>query len=388
MSSGNRFRVIEDEETSAFTNVKDLELEETLLGWEALCGIAYKFPSLSTLSCSLNQLSVLPTVSFGALADTLTTLTLEFNGFTSFADLASLSSLSSLRNLHLKGNSISTISRPSVPTPVFPPSLQYLDISYNAVMTWSFVDVLPTSFPGLTALRLAHNPVYDRPDPDAIGGGTQTKSTDEAFMITIGRLGGLKALNFTPISTADRANGEMFYLSRIAKQLASVPEAAEPEVLAQHARYAELCDIYGAPDIIRRDEIDPTYLEARLITVHFTHKTMTTKTITIPKSSDIYAVKGVAGRLFGAEPLRLRLVWETGEWDPVGGFDEDENADDSSDEEDAGVGGEGAETGADASAREEKGGRWVKREVELKDGPRQLGFCVDGMDVKIRVEDR
>ncbi|GKT63513.1 LOW QUALITY PROTEIN: tubulin-specific chaperone [Colletotrichum tofieldiae] len=386
--NGNRFRVIEGGDTGAFSNVKDLELEETLLGWEALCDIAHKFPSLSSLSCSLNQLSALPTVSFGPLADTLTTLTLEFNDFASFADLASLSSLTSLRNLHLKGNNISTISPLSAPAPIFPASLQYLDISYNAVTTWSFIDALPTSFPGLTALRLAHNPVYDRPDPDAMGGGTQTKSTDEAFMITIGRLGALKALNFTPISTADRANGEMFYLSRIAKQLASVPEAAEPEVLAQHARYAELCDIYGAPDVIRRDEINPTYLEARLITVHFTHTAMATKTVTIPKSSDIYAVKGVAGRLFGAEPLRLRLVWETGEWDPVGGFDEDENADDSSDEEDAGRGGEGAETGTDTTAREEKGGRWVKREVELKDGPRQLGFCVDGMDVKIRVEDR
>ncbi|KAK6213961.1 putative CAP-Gly domain-containing protein [Colletotrichum tabaci] len=385
--NGNRFRLIEDDETSAFTKVTELELEETLLDWGALCGIALKFPSLATLSGSLNQLSVLPTVSFGTLADTLTTLTLEFNDFTSFADLAPLSSLTSLRNLHLKGNSIAAISPPSVPSPIFPPSLQYLDLSYNAVTTWSFVDALPTSFPGLTALRFAHNPVYDRPDPEAIGGGSQTKSTDEAFMITIGRLGALKALNFTPISTADRANGEMFYLSRIAKQLASVPEAAEPEVLAQHARYAELCGIYGAPDVIRRDEINPTYLEARLITVHFAH-TMETKTIMIPKSSDIYAVKGVAGKMFGAEPLRLRLVWETGEWDPVGGFDEDENADDSSDGEDAVRGGEWAETWTDAAAREEKGGRWVKREVELKDGPRQLGFCVDGMDVKIRVEDR
>ncbi|KAK2027107.1 CAP-Gly domain-containing protein [Colletotrichum zoysiae] len=386
--NGNRFRVIEDGETSAFAKVKDLELEETLLDWGALCGIARKFPSLSTLSCSLNQLPVLPPVSFGVLANTLTTLTLEFNEFTSFADVASLSSLTSLRNLHLKGNSISTIAPPSTPTPVFPPSLQYLDISYNAVTTWSFIDALPISFPGLTALRLAHNPVYDRPDPNAISGGAQTKSTDEAFMITIGRLGALKALNFTPISAADRANGEMFYLSRIAKQLASVPEAAEPEVLAQHARYAELCDKYGAPDIIRRDEINPNYLEARLITVNFTHMTKATKTVTIPKSSDIYAVKGIAGRLFGAEPLRLHLVWETGEWDPVGGFDEDENAGDSSEEEDAGKSGEEAGTGTDTIAREEKGGRWVKREVELKDGPRQLGFCVDGMDVRIRVENK
>ncbi|KAK1638354.1 CAP-Gly domain-containing protein [Colletotrichum phormii] len=395
--NGNRFRVIETEETQAFAKVTELELEETLLDWEALCGLARKFPSLETWSCSLNQLTVLPSVSFGSLASTLTTLDLEFNEFTSFSDIAALSSLSSLRNLHLKGNNITTISSPSSPVPTFSSSLQYLDISYNAVASWAFVDALRTSFPGLTALRFAHNPIYDHPDPDAAGGDNQTKSTDEAFMVTIGRLASLKVLNFTAISAKDRENADMFYLSRIARQLASVPEAAEPEVIAQHARYKELCDLYGAPDVIRRDEINPTYLEARLITVHFTHAAaarpdsqgqggeQVPKTATIPKSCDVYAVKGIAGRLFGAEPLRLRLVWETGEWDPVGGFDEEENADDSSDEEDAAAGrsGEGL-----AGAQEARGGRWVKREVELRDGPRQLGFCVDGMDVNIRVEDR
>ncbi|KAF4777349.1 CAP-Gly domain-containing protein [Colletotrichum scovillei] len=394
--NGNRFRVIETGETQAFAKVTELELEETLLSWEALCGLALKFPSLETWSCSLNQLTVLPSVSFGSLAATLTTLDLEFNEFTSLSDIAALSSLESLRNLHLKGNNIATISSPSGPVPTFSTSLQYLDISYNAVASWAFVDALPTSFPGLTALRFAHNPIYDRPDPDAAAGDNQTKSTDEAHMVTIGRLASLKALNFTAISPKDRENADMFYLSRIARQLASVPEAAEPEVIAQHARYKELCDLYGAPDVIRRDEINPTYLEARLITVHFTHVATAarsdggsreegqqmTKTATIPKSCDVYAVKGIAGRLFGAEPLRLRLVWETGEWDPVGGFDDEENADDSSDEEDAAAGRSGE------GAQEARGGRWVKREVELRDGPRQLGFCVDGMDVNIRVEDR
>ncbi|KAF6839884.1 Tubulin-specific chaperone E [Colletotrichum plurivorum] len=333
-------------ELESLRSVKELELEETLLDWEGLCGLARMFPDLTTLSCSLNQLSALPSVPFAHLSHTLTTLTLEFNDFNSLVDLASLSSLESLRNLHLKGNNISTISPPGAPVPVFPQSLQYLDISYNAVTSWSFIDDLPTSLPGLTALRFAHNPIYERPDPEAVGGGgNQTKSTDEAYMLTIGRLGCLKALNFTTISNSDRANAEMFYLSRIARQLASIPEAAEAEVLSQHARYGELCSIYGAPDIIRRDEINPSYLEARLITVHFSNLATsgdalqtTTKTTTIPKSSDIYAVKGIAGRLFGKEPLRLRLVWETGEWDPVAGFDEeDEDADDSSDEEDAGA---------------------------------------------------
>jgi hypothetical protein len=95
------------------------------------------------------------------------------------------------------------------------------------------------------------------------------------------------------------------------------------------------------------------------------------------------------GKLFGLPPLKLRLVWETGEWDPVGGFDE---AGDSSEEEDLEAEWERKEEAGSLDDEmpqlARKGGRWVKREVELKDGPRQFGYCVDGLEAKIRVERR
>ena len=42
---------------------------------------------------------------------------------------------------------------------------------------------------------------------------------------------------------------------------------------------------------------------------------------TLPRTLDIYAFKGFVGRLFKLRPMGLRLIWETGEWDPVGGVD-------------------------------------------------------------------
>lgn len=104
----------------------------------------------------------------------------------------------------------------------------------------------------------------------------------------------------------------------------------------------------------------------------------------------MYAVKGIAGRLFGISPLQTKLVWETGEWDPVGGFDE-ETGDSSEDEEvelkkerreDSDVGEFVKKEGGDGG----KAGRWVKREVELRDGPRQFGYCVEGVEAMVRVE--
>jgi hypothetical protein len=282
-----------------------------------------------------------------------------------------------LRNLHLKGNSIVDIAGENVAAPVFSTSVQYLDVSYNQIEKWSFVDKLPAAFPGLTGLRITHNPVYDIKGDDA-----KASSSEEAHMFTIARLAVLRSLNFSEITSDDRMNAEMFYLSRIAKQLAAVPESAEDTVKAEHPRYTDLCEIYGEPDVMRRDEVNPAFLEARLLTVTFTCKDKQRATKRIPKSFDIYAVKGIAGGLFGLSPLRLRLVWETGEWDPVAGFD-DEAADSDEEGEDLP---ETKEDSDDAASAVNTRGRWVKREVELSDSPRQLGYVVDGPVAAIRVE--
>lgn len=381
--------------------------------WEEMCHISTKFPILSTLIASINQLSYLPETPLQHLSTTLTSLYLELNDFTSISDVASLAGLKRLRNLHLKGNNISSLAKDgdaSSPLPVFADSLQYLDISYNQVSTWTFVDDLPTCFPGLVSLRFAHNPIYNSPDPEFT---TQPKAaTEEAYMFTVGRLANLRALNFGAISADDRQDAEMFYLARIGKHLAAVPESRAADVLAGHKRYAELCALYGPPVVSREKQINPAFLEARLVTVHFVlhrreeggdggESVAVERTTRIPKSFDIYAVKGIAGKLFGAKPLSLRLIWETGEWDPVAGFDDE--VEDSSDEEEGGLEDRDAaktqpadyapqqqqqQGTTGASAGEGRAGKWVKREAELHDGPRQLGFCVDGLEAKIRVEIR
>lgn len=403
VSSGNRFQLLHEEGVGsfedAFDGVTDLELEETLLSWEGIVDIASGFPSLTKLSASLNQFSSIPQTGLGSLTTSLTTLSLEFNEFTSLADLAPLKSLTALKSLQLKGNSISTIT-PSldVPQPTFAPSLVFLDVSYNDIASWSFIDDLPNSIPSLTALRISHNPIYNSQSPvDKPSLNAQAKTAEEAYMIAVARLPTLRSLNFSAVSAQERTNAELFYLSRIARQLASVPEDQESGVLTQHPRYASLCEVHGEPDVLRREEINPNFLEARLVKVQFRLEGERARTATteIPRSFDVYAVKGIAGRIFEKPPLALRLVYETGEWDPVGGYDE-QVGDDSEEEDDADARALDEDLRREqevAAAQGEKvelagGGQWVKREVELADGPRQLGFCVDGLEATIRVEVR
>ncbi|KAL6895809.1 hypothetical protein HDV57DRAFT_480490 [Trichoderma longibrachiatum] len=390
--NGNRFQdVLTDEALqgaeSVFGGLTELQLGETMLSWQELCLIASKCPSLTTLLVGSNQLSTLPPTGEISLPSTLTSINLEYNDFTSLSDIAYLTSLNALRHLQLKGNNISAITAsPDSPAVVFPPSVQYVDLSYNKIDSWDFVDKLAAVFPGMTGLRITHNPIYYSIDADS-----NAQSSDESFMFTVARIAQLKTLNFTHVSAMDRTNAEMFYLSRIAKQLATVPEAAEESIKALHPRYKELCEAYGEPDVIRREEINPNFLEARLVTCEFHYEkapegSKKTRTVRIPKAFDIYAVKGIVGKMYGLKPLKLRLIWETGEWDPVAGYDEKDGDDDESDddEEMVDVDGDGqAEAGGEA---DDQAGRWVKREVELTDGPKQLGYCVDGLRARIRVE--
>ncbi|KAH7034892.1 uncharacterized protein B0I36DRAFT_360354 [Microdochium trichocladiopsis] len=539
--NGNRFEGVLEDETllgdrclDAFKGLEELAVEDTLMTWEEICHFCARCERLLSLSASTNQLSRLPPttalLSPSSMTTNLVALTLEFNELTCISDIASLGALKALRNLHLKCNNIRTILPPGDPDqgkdahanlnptqyaselPVFSPSVQYIDVSYNNVDSWDFVDSLPTCFPGLTALRFAHNPIYDNPDPDHSSAATTKNLTEEAYMFTVARLPNLKALNFGTISKEDRQDAEMFYLARIGKHLAAIAVPAAPPasgsntttstsdgtinntaeeedmqtskklvrdleaalVKRHHPRYAELCELYGAPTVVRRREINPAFIEARLITVHLsytpspphptssspssnvlaptttssssstaaaaavpTEPEMVTRTVQIPKSLDIYAVKGIVARILGfnattttsalsagsgsaegrnrrnddglgrTKPLDLRLVWETGEWDPVADFDEQVD-DDSDDDAGEGEGDEEEEEeddqeearngkrqepeageegdGADPSPTGQAGGKWIKREVELPDGPRQLGFCVDGQEVRIRVE--
>ena len=58
----------------------------------------------------------------------------------------------------------------------------------------------------------------------------------------------------------------------------------------------------------------------------------------LPRTVGIYKLKGLVGKMFGLRPMGLRLVWETDEWDPVPGLEDDDNWGVSDEEEDEKVG--------------------------------------------------
>lgn len=217
-------------------------------------------------------------------------------------------------------------------------------------------------------------------------------TVDEAFMLTLSRFPTtLRTLNFSNISWQDRSNAEMYYLSLIGKTLSATSEEEEPSILAEHPRYAELCELYGEPTITRavvsdgsgRRVIHPRSVAARLVKMAFrlSGSEGPVQSKGIPGSFNSYQVKALVARLFELPPFGFKLVWETDEWDPVEKDVGEEAADWDGDSDD-----EVAVANVDPIS--ENKSRFVRREVELVESTRDIGFLFQGEtgEMKIRVD--
>lgn len=386
-ADGNRFSncSFTDSETqyfrSIFGKIKSLTLEDTLLHWHEVVTVASLFSSLSSLALSGDHFGSLRRTDFESFPRTVTQITLEYNDFTSLDDLSTLNGLSNLRKLILKNNYISS---PGSLGLEFPSSLSEIDLSHNEIDDWSFISALHSIFPGMMSLRIAHNPLFQNLHaPDG-----RLLSADDGYMLTIARLSRLKSLNYSTISEKDRLNAESYYLSLITQELSLVSESEAQKIIARHPRYQELCEEYGEPIIKRSGErqINPNSLAAQLIKFRFRlHDSGVSRLskdnkslgvnydVELPNSLSIYSVQGIVGKHFGLQPWKLRLVWETGEWD-FSTLEKQREGDEEWDSED--------EDQQEPRMSSDK----VKREVDLLPGTRTVGTFVEGDEVAIRVE--
>lgn len=317
------------------------------------------------------------------LPASLTTLILEYNELCSLDDLLPLRQLPHLQRLSVKHNSISSVTEAGMTSEsktdlMFPQSLSDIDLSYNNIETWAFVNELHVVFPGMTSLKIAHNPLYQ-----SLSSADGRKSTvDDGYMLTLARLSCLRALNYSSISAKERLNAESYYLSQIAKELAAVSEGSEVNVVAQHPRFHELCEEYGQPAVARSTSaLNPNSLAARLIKIELrltdnarqrmaVENALSTLTIEVPQSLTAYSVMGIVGRRLGLQPLKLGLVWETGEWLLATEESNTEVGEWDSEEED-----------------QEVSQRKVAREVDIIAGTRMIGTWLEGVtEAILRVE--
>ena len=195
----------------------------------------------------------------------------------------------------------------------------------------------------------------------------------------------LETLNFSKITEKERLNAENYYLRQIAAEISLAPEEQTAEILARHPRWTALCEEYGEPTISRApkpDEVDPRSLAARLVTITFSlhDEALLSKPVRswvkeVPKSFNVYTLLGMVGKKLDISPLKLALILETGEQDPVRKNTGDGSVEWwDSDEDEVVVLNDEANL--------------VSREIELVAGTTALGTYIEGREARVRVEAR
>lgn len=369
-----------------------------------------KFPNLTALTLNSNQFDHIPKDL--PLPPHLQTVILEQNYFASLEALGSLIASPSVTRVSLKGNEIEAI-RDDTSDAQGPlcSSLVHLDLSYNRISSWLFIDDIPSAFPKLTSLRISNNPLYEQSATPTLNTGPirdSAMTVDQAYMLTLARIPNLQMLNFSNITSQDRLNGELYYLSLIGKELSATPASAEKEILSRHPQYTRLCSIHDKPTVIRAEDqaslsgkANPRSLAARVVSFTF-YIPPTVEGASprqafaqVPKTFDSYRIKAMVAKLLDLQPLQFKLIWESEEWDPVKEGEETvaDNEWDSDDEQDINEGvtisGTGIGGGDSTKMRRDAlGNVWVRREVEFVDSARDIGFWIDGdtREARVRVE--
>lgn len=342
------------------------------------------------------------TVTTRLETQSLTSLNLAFNAFSSLSALSNLTSLPNLQRLSLQSNAVTSLECPAVFA-----QLTHLDMSANLLPTFSALNPLSTaSFPSLVSLRVSRNPFFT------------TQAPDVSHMLALARIPNLNELNYSPIDPAERVNGELYYLSRIAAEFTSADDDSirTKEIRLSHPQWDYLCRKHDyALAITSRDQskgYGPGTLGARLIQLTINRpRENSSEQVRVPRTISIYALKALLAKRFKILPLSFALVWETGEWDPVGRSaaavttTRAEEAADNDVEDDAfSVSSTEAEPGQEAldlaqnesqpaaSLRNPSGqatqrGRFVRREVRIREGTSSVGFWVEGDAAILRVEE-
>jgi hypothetical protein len=385
---GNRLSNTVSTRASGLPTIRYLGLANTLLEPAEIASITSSLPELQTLILTNNEMEAWEPKPDTTLPPTVHSIDLSKNDFTTLTSLSGIFTLPNLHTLILKSNKIgSSQHQPQPSLKPLSPTLKTLDLRTNAIASWSPISSLPASFPQLQNLLIASNPLYS----NLTSADNTPLTSEDGYTLTLARLPQLQTLNYSTVTDKERLNAETYYLGQIAREVAKTSAEKRAQVLGAHPRWEELCAEYGEPVVtgLRTEgEADPASLGARLVQVTFhvaaelplpasstySFEKGHTWTQSIPRSASVYSLLGRVGKKLNVVPLGLRLVWETGERDPVGaGSGSAGDAPeywDSSDEEDEVAG----------------NGEWVAREVELAAGTRSVGSYLEGEGGRVRVE--
>jgi Leucine-rich repeat (LRR) protein len=144
----------------AFSHLTELQLNATLMTWQAIMGVVCQMPRLQRLESGYNRLQYLSSLPQNHPEFVITTLNLDSNQLSNwFETCQALVSFHKLVRLVLSSNSYESIP---VPTGHYIPlKLTHLSLSLTRISEWSSVDSLNLWCPELESLTVNGTPLME-----------------------------------------------------------------------------------------------------------------------------------------------------------------------------------------------------------------------------------
>lgn len=214
---------------SAWLRLSELQLNGTWTSWEEFTSIAILMPQLRIAELGYNGLTSLSHAKIFTVLDRIEILNFDSNKLEDWQHICgALKPCPSLQRLILSSNGIATIP-PREYRPSHLQGLKVLSFSSNKLHSSRDIDRLYEWCPHLETLSLAKNPL--------------TEANDSVRQQIIAKIPSLRVLDATAISTKERSDSELFYLSFIAK---TVPGDDEDK-MKEHPQWKALCMKHGRP---------------------------------------------------------------------------------------------------------------------------------------------
>ncbi|PWN35997.1 uncharacterized protein FA14DRAFT_146124 [Meira miltonrushii] len=300
----NRFEPISQSEVhiqpQAFTNLKDLRADGTLISWQEMCQIGLHMPSLESIQAGENGLNMFEC----DLADQkspfpqLRQINLANNQISNWpALLAALEICPKMERIILSDNEITSIPPvPHLTNEAKARKLLHISLNNNALQSWTDLENLDAWCLGLQSLSITaeHCPFLASLDPRDIR------------PLVVARLPHLQTLNHAAISQTERRDAELYYLSRMSKETAGMSSIQRDQL---HPRLRALEEKYGKQEEAKsesntKESSQKSTLRSKLLTIKI-HKSTSIPTSKPPHFTSSESTEGTEVSLLTTTPIRL-----------------------------------------------------------------------------------
>ncbi|KAG2147251.1 hypothetical protein BD769DRAFT_1346477 [Suillus cothurnatus] len=217
---------------SAWLRLSELQLNGTWTSWEEFTSIAILMPQLRIAELGYNELTSLLHAKISTVLNRIEILNFDSNKLEDWRHVSeALKLCPSLQRLVLSSNGIERIP-PRESCPSHLQGLKVLSLSSNKLHNLHDIDQLYEWCPNLETLSLAKNPLSEVNDVSR-----------SARQKIIAKIPSLRVLDATAISTKERSDSELFYLSFVAKTVPGHDEAK----MKEHPQWKTLCMKHGRP---------------------------------------------------------------------------------------------------------------------------------------------